>query len=783
MDQTEGTISSSPPRGRAYSFRAILSVTVIAAILPTLLFSGILLLRYAESERARAERGLIESTRAIARAIDARFIAAESALLALRDSPFLDNGDLAAFEERLRRTSNETRRYFSLVDPSGQQLINTMFPPGQPLSKNPPSLWAAVFKDRRTHVTDVLTGVSTGRLLAAVGVPVMRGGNVRWVLAAELFEEDFARLMDEPGVPRDWIVSIVDRTGRHIVRSHNNAEFAGKFLVPALIEQMRRGRTATLRTTSLEGIPLISNVQYAPRSQWAAAVGLPVASLEAPMRQSLYFLLGSGILVAVAALFLAFLVARLLVRAMTSLTLVAEHAGRGEVVDPPRTPVAEANAVGEVLGRASRDLHDLTTSLEAQVAARTAELSGTNVRLMAEMQRRQESEARVMQMQKIEAIGQLTGGIAHDFNNMLAIVLSSLRLMQRRLQRGDTNVQQYIDGAVQGAERAASLTSRLLAFSRQQPLAPEAIDANKLVAGMGDILRRTIPENVQIETVLAGGLWRTFADAQGLENAIINLTVNGRDAMPDGGKLTIETANVYLDEAYAAQHADVSPGQYVMVAVTDTGTGMPPEVVSRVFDPFFTTKPAGSGTGLGLSQVHGFITQSGGHVAIYTEPSLGTTIKLYLPRLSGDSRAATTERSLPTYPARSTSGETILVVEDDADVRRLTVEMLQDMGYVTLEADDGKAALRELDANPGIALLFTDVVMPGMNGRQLADEALQKRPELKVLYTTGYTRNAIVHHGVLDPDVHVLIKPHTYEALANKVSELLRSRSSAGDRA
>jgi len=301
------------------------------------------------------------------------------------------------------------------------------------------------------------------------------------------------------------------------------------------------------------------------------------------------------------------------------------------------------------------------------------------------------------------------------------------------------------------------------------------------VAGTGEILRRTIPENVQIETVLAGGLWRANVDVQGLESAIINLAANARDAMPDGGKLTIETANIHLDEGYAARHDDVQPGQYAMIAVADTGRGMPADVVSRAFDPFFTTKPTGQGTGLGLSQVHGFIKQSGGHIAIYSEAGQGTTVKLYLPRHLGAIPAVEAKRTELEGLPRARNGETILVVEDEAEVRRLTVEMLRELGYSTLEADGAPAALALLDAHPEVALLFTDVVMPGMNGRQLATEALARRPGIAVLFATGYTRNAIVHHGILDPDVHVVIKPHSFETLALKVSELLH-RQSAGSR-
>jgi signal transduction histidine kinase/CheY-like chemotaxis protein len=760
--------------GRKFSFRTILFGIAILATVPTLTFSGILLVRYAQSERARAERVMVENAKGIARAIDGEFAAAEAALLALRGAPTLEADDLKGFEKRLRRTAAETGRQYALVDAGGQQLINTFLPEGAPLPRNNAALWAPVFTERRSYVTNVFQGASTGQLLAAVGVPVIRDNTVKWALVSGLFAKDIAPLLDEPGVPSDWIVSIVDRAGIHMVRSRNNEQFAGKPLVPELIEHMRSGGTGIVMTTSLEGIPLISTVQYAPHSKWAAAVGLPAASLEAPMRESLRDLVIMGILIAAAALGLAFLVARLVNRSMLALTAAAAGLGRGEVVEPPNTMVSDAHAVAQVLGQTSRILHDLNTRLEAQIAERTAELSKANTDLLAEMQRRQESEAQVVQMQKIEAVGQLTGGIAHDFNNMLAVILGSLQLLQRRLARGDTNIQKYVDGAIEGAQRAASLTARLLAFSRQQALTPEIIDLNKLLAGMAEILRRTIPENVQIETVLAGGLWRTYADVQGLESAIINLAANARDAMPGGGKLTIEIANAYLDDSYVAAHADLKSGQYVMIAVADTGTGMPADVVRRAFDPFFTTKATGQGTGLGLSQVHGFIKQSGGHINIYSEPGQGTTVKLYLPRHFGNPLAVDPRRREGQELLRSQNHEKILVVEDDPVVRKLAVDLLQELGYATLEAEGADEALAQLDAHPDVALLFTDVVMPGMNGRQLATEALQRRPGLAVLFTTGYTRNAIVHHGILDPDVHVVIKPHTLESLALKVRELLR---------
>ncbi len=768
-------------RRPALSFRIILFLIAIAGVLPAIIFSGLLLKRFADNERARAERGLIDSTRAIARGIDAQFAAAEAAAQALSSSAFLQVGNIPDFEKRLRRTSAETGRAFSLAEVDGRQLVNTLAPEGQPIANNDPAMWAEVFAERRTVISNVYQGRTSKRLLAAVGVPVLRDGAVRYVLVAGLFSEDFAPVMEEPGVPEDWIVAIVDRRGVHMMRSHGRDQFAGQPLAPALLGHMKTGGTGLLRTVSLEGVPLISTVQYAPKSQWAAAVGMPLQALETPLRETLTQLVIIAMVLAALSFFLAFLVARKLDLSVGVLTNAASALGRGAVIQPLESRVREFNTIGGVLAQTSRTLRSLTSSLETQVAERTLELSQSNTKLTAEIKRRMETEVQLVQMQKIEAIGQLTGGIAHDFNNMLSVVLGALRLLQRRLQRGDTQVDKYVNAAVEGAERAANLTSRLLAFSRQQPLAPESIDANKLIAGMNEILRRTIPESIQIETVLAGGLWRCFADIPGLENAVINLAVNARDAMPGGGKLTIETANAALDDAYAATGPDIKPGQYVMIAVADSGSGMAPDVIARAIDPFFTTKPAGQGTGLGLSQVHGFIKQSGGHLAIYSEPRQGTTVKLYLPRHFGEADAAHRRTVRGAEVAVAGDNETLLVVEDDAEVRSLVIDMLKDLGYATIEAENAVQALGQIDAHPEIALMITDVVMPGMNGRALANEAHVRRPDLPVLFTTGYTRNAIVHHGVLDPDVHVIIKPYTIETLAAKVQELVQAARSGLD--
>lgn len=392
--------------------------------------------------------------------------------------------------------------------------------------------------------------------------------------------------------------------------------------------------------------------------------------------------------------------------------------------------------------------------------------------LRMEAERREAAENQLRQLQKMEAVGQLTGGIAHDFNNMLGVVISGLNLLQRRLKRGETDVQQFIDGAMEGATRAASLTQRLLAFSRQQPLSPQSTDLNKLVSGLTELLMRSMGETISLETILAAGLWRARVDPNQLENAILNLAVNARDAMPAGGRVTIETANAHVDDDYARE-ADIEIGQYVMICVTDNGSGMTPDVKARVFEPFFTTKGVGKGTGLGLSQVFGFIRQSGGHVKIYSEPGYGTTVRVYLPRAWGEAGPPLPRPRAVDELRGGSADEVILVVEDEPRVRNFTVEALRELGYSVLKAGSGPEALTILDRGEPVTLLLTDIVMAEMTGRELADRATTERPELKVLYMTGYTRNAVVHNGVLDPGTNFLPKPFNLDQLMQKVREVL----------
>ncbi|KQW66904.1 PAS domain-containing sensor histidine kinase [Phenylobacterium sp. Root77] len=386
------------------------------------------------------------------------------------------------------------------------------------------------------------------------------------------------------------------------------------------------------------------------------------------------------------------------------------------------------------------------------------------------------SQAALFQAQKMEAVGQLTGGLAHDFNNLLTGITGSLDLMRTRLAQGRINeLERYMTAAHGAASRAASLTHRLLAFSRQQTLEPKPVDANGLITGMDELVRRTIGPGITLETALAAGLWVCLCDPNQLESAILNLCINARDAMPEGGRITIETANTWVDDA-AASDRDMPVGQYVAVCVTDNGSGMPPDVLARVFDPFYTTKPIGKGTGLGLSMIYGFAKQSGGQVRLYSEEGHGTTAKIYLPRHHGSAELAESS-VLRDPPPRSSKGETVLVVDDEPTVRMLIADTLSELGYQAIEVADAASGLKVLGSDAEIDLLITDVGLPGgMNGKQMADIARNKRPTLKVLFITGYAENAALSNGRLDPGMHVMSKPFPMDKLASRIRTIIEDR-------
>lgn len=422
--------------------------------------------------------------------------------------------------------------------------------------------------------------------------------------------------------------------------------------------------------------------------------------------------------------------------------------------------VAERTRVATERRRAERELAELAASLEQQVADRTSELMA--------------AEEALRQAQKMEAVGQLTGGLAHDFNNLLTGMMGNLELLQLRLARGRLEDSERFILAAQGAgRRAASLTQRLLAFSRRQTLDPKPTDVNRLISGMEELLRRTVGQNCEIEVVGAAGLWTANIDAGQLENALLNLCINARDAMPDGGRITIETANKWLDDR-AARERDLPPGQYLSLCVSDTGTGMSAYTIEHAFEPFFTTKPIGEGTGLGLSMIYGFARQSNGQVRIYSEVGSGTTICIYLPRHLGE--AAEIDEETSSMPIARSGGETILVVDDEATIRHLLDEVLEEAGYAVIGAHDGATGLKILQSDRRVDLLITDVGLPGgINGRQVADAARLLHPDLKILFITGYAENAAVGNGHLEPGMQLLTKPFTMDALAAKVTDMMKS--------
>jgi signal transduction histidine kinase len=658
------------------------------------------------------------------------------------------------------------------------QMLNTRVSFGTPLPTERVEGDDEVRRTKRPYVTGVIMGSVARRYLYSITVPVLdENGNLGHFLNFSIEMQGLVDLLRKNLQPHQ-VAGIFDRNFRYVARSEQPGEFIGD-PAPASFVQEATADEGIWRGRDSEGRLVRGAYARTQLAGWRVFVAIPERDVQESLRDILRALALLGALLFILAVLLAYGVGERLSRSVRALVEEADALGHGAPLTRLRLPVQEFDDVDRELVTASvnirereqqrnnaeNELRSLSATLEKKVEERTRDF-------VDEMQRRIETEDALRQAQKMEAIGQLTGGVAHDFNNMLAVMLGGLDLALRRLDRGDTQVQKYLVNAQEGGRRAAALTQRLLAFARQQPLEPAALEANRLVAGMSDLLRRSLGETINLETVLAGGLWRIHVDPNQLESAIVNLAVNSRDAMPNGGKLTIETANAYLDDEYSA-HEGLPMGQYVLIAVTDTGAGMTPEVAGKVLDPFFTTKKPGSGTGLGLSQVYGFVKQSGGHVKIYSEIGQGTSVKIYLPRYFGEVRALEAVQARAPLP-RNDGSVTVLVAEDEEGVRAHAVDALEELGYTVLSAGTGKAAIELFANHPEIGLLFTDVVIPDMNGRQLAQEAQLRLPGLKVLFTTGYTRNAIVHNGMLDPDVSLLTKPFTLEQLARKIAEVLQ---------
>lgn len=754
---------------RGLSAQTLILALVALIVLPGIAFTSLIIYRYAQAEVAGNQSEARTVARAAASAVDGRISGIITMLQTLSASPYLAADDMPRFYQQVQGVKAYAGIDIALRDASGEFQFSTRVPFGEKLARLTLPVDARVIETRRPVVGGVFVGPVAQRPVFAVVVPIVRDNEVKYLMHASVETDLIAEIISKVPSPA-WLIGVGDQSGLFVARSERHSEFSGKPGVAAFLEKAK-GTEGTFEGESAFGDSVLVGYVRSSLTGWLIAANIPKTVIEIPLREALTSLIGFGLVALLLTGLLAIWLARFVSRPLEAMGMAGRIVGHPEEFRKIETPLRDIAEVRDALILGAEQVRDSNALLERRVAERTAELERTNVELIAQAAAREHAESQVRQMQKMEAIGQLTGGIAHDFNNMLSIVISSLEMLQRRLQKGEADFQKYIDAASEGARRAAVLTSRLLAFSRQQPLAPDVLDPNKIVSGMSELLQRTLGETIRIETVLAGGLWKIFADSAQIENAIVNLAVNSRDAMPEGGRLTIETANVFLDEAYARRN-DVKPGQYAMIAMTDTGTGMPQSVIDKAFDPFFTTKQVGLGTGLGLSQVFGFVKQSDGHIKIYSEVGQGTTIKIYLPRHYG--KEETQVEAAAAVPLAASAGqECVLVVEDDEGVRTLAVDALQELGYTVLSASSASEALNRIDAHPEIALLLTDVVMPDTNGRKLAEEAVRRRPGLKVLYMTGFTRNAVVHNGMLDPGVNLIGKPFTLDQLASKVRAVL----------
>ena len=765
-----------------------MALVVLATLAPFLVASFLMFNRLVEDERKSVREELMVNARTVAALADNEIETHAAVASTLAHSPALLADDLEGFlAEAKAAVTFVPGAWLALSDPDGQQLVNTLKPFGTPLPRHGAiDVIQRGFATGKPQVGNLLVGPVAQRMIAFVEVPVFRAGKPVYSISMSLVPARFYELIKRQ-FTRGEVVAIVDGNYRFVARVPDNDNRLGELASDgwrAAMQQMPEGWT---QNRTLEGHMSLTGYTRTLRG-W----NVGVARLETDISRPFEALFRFGIRATAGLTLLSFgfaaLVARRTSLGMMDLVRIANDLRSGRPVLTPKPRFAEEATIGTALAGASAELarraellesanRKSREALETLVAQRTAEL-------VAEIQLRNETEATLRQTQKMETVGQLAGGIAHDFNNMLTIVLGNLDTVQRRLQlmENAANLHRPLEGAMQGARNAAKLTHRLLAFSRQQALEPASLSLNTLVSGVSDMLSRSVGEGIQIETVSGAGLWPVFADPHQLENCLVNLAVNARDAMSGHGKLTVETSNAFLDESYVRLFGDLKPGQYVLLSVSDTGTGLSPETLARVFEPFFTTKEAGKGTGLGLAMVHGFVKQSGGHIRIYSEMDKGTSVRIYLPR---DIRERPAAGHGPGGPVQSlaivtaTPGETVLVVEDDVGVRDYAIGALEDLGYQVLAAESAETAIAILAGPARVDLLFTDVVLGGaMDGRQLAGRASQLRPDLPVIFTTGYTRNAIVHHGRLDAGVHLLNKPYTRLELAEKLRAVL-SRATA----
>jgi len=775
-----------------WGIKAYLLALVLSSLLPLTIFASYVSYQTSRGQLETIKTSIISTTRALAVAVDEHIHVRQQMLEELARSEKLRDGDLAGFHAEMVGLSRLLRgTIITLVRPDGTRALFSSLPADAVVpGKSDPDLVRRVFETATPQVSDVFLGAMTGAPIAVLAVPVRIGGVTEYSLNLTLDPADFIRLLSAHHLPNAWLSAIVDRNGRFLARVPDNTRRVGTLASEGWRAAIRAAPDESWDYFDTLGGEAVYNGHFRAReSGLIVGIGVPASIIEGPSRRSLWNLLIGGCVVAGLGTLIAALMSRRLANGLRKVAAAAEQVPMGRCEVPQTTRVAEIDQITAALTASAQiilertEQRDRADRMMHQTADELRHLNETlEERIAIEIADKQRAEAALRQAQKMEAIGQLTGGVAHDFNNLLQVISGNLEALRARCAEdagfaADSQLHKYAEIAMGAAERGASLTQRLLAFARQQPLTPIVSDPNELVGGMSALIRGAIGETISMEILQGDDVWRTFVDTNQLESAILNLAVNARDAMPRGGTLTIETMNVHLDLKDEDAHETLS-GQYVVICVTDTGDGMTPEVMEKVFDPFFTTKPVGRGSGLGLSQVYGFVKQSNGHVRITSQLGLGTTVKIYLPR--------STCIEVPGSPetlsqiANDSADTVILVVEDDPDVRALTVNMLERLNYRVVEASDGRDALRALHSRSDIGLMFTDVGLPGdYDGRQLADEAQRQRPELRILFTTGYAYSGIIHDGRLDPGLDLLRKPFNSASLANKIRAVLEGTERA----
>lgn len=852
-------------RGRERPASTYFLFFAAALVLPVLLFATLTAWSYVRAEKERAVERAQALAHELSTAVDRELAGPRLVMEALATSEDLRRGDLQAFYRTAAAVADALGVTIVLRAPGEpRQLLNTSVPWKTALPLPNPAIAdfdRQVLQEKKPVVTNIIVGPLQKRLLATVIVPVLREGEVIYLLAVGIPVERLEPVFSDVRLDEGWLAAIVDSKGTIAARSIDPEAFVGKQAPFDWVSQAT-GRDGLWRGRNLQNVEVVAAYARSSDTNWFATVTVPISLLNAPIWKALATLSAIGVLLLSLSVALASWAASHLTRAVGALQNAALELEKNERVSAVATPVREINEVGRVLAAAAteaqrREAHlrsilatvpsamvvidsrgriqSFSATAEKLFGFTASEVSGKNVNvLMPEPDRsahdsylrhyldtgerriigkgrvvlgrrkdgstfpvelyvgeaevdgakvftgflqdqteKHRVEQELRQTQKMEAIGKLTGGVAHDFNNLLTVITGNLEMLEAK---ADGKCRVFIEEAQEAADIAAQLTSSLLALGRRMPLDPQLADIGELASTSSELLRRTLGEMIVVRAGIRSGC-RAVVDAGQLKNAILNLAINARDAMPKGGTLALEVSKAELDQDYALDHPEVRPGQYVLITVSDTGTGMPAEVREHAFEPFYTTKPQGAGTGLGLSSVYGFVKQSGGHVALYSEVGQGTAVRIYLPLVTDERDEAPEGAAAASLPKGN--GELVLVVEDDERVRRVTVSRLKQLNYEVLEACNGPEALTILERTPGVELLLTDMVMPGgMSGADLAAASSKRFPDIPVLFTSGYAGPEIA----VQPDARVgpwLKKPYTVAELAMMLRRILDEQESS----